>query len=89
MKTIYVEQYGAWWKLTQAEWQALCESGARGEGHLLPPDRELRHRPRRVGSINYGGNRPSYFARKNDVLVYQPLDWEPENYQAALKELVL
>lgn len=87
---IYVEQYGGWWKLTAKEWRTICEGGARGEGHMLP-GKCLKKRPGKVvGATDYdddGGGRPSYYARRDGILIYSPLDWEPEDYEMALQDL--
>lgn len=83
---IYVEQYGAFWRLTPAAWRALCEEGLKGNGHNLP-ERPLRNRPRTIGRTDYGDGDGSYYPKRPDILVYRPLDWEVEDYQEALNEL--
>lgn len=91
MTIIYVEQYGAWWKLTPEHWHGLLEGGCLGWGHELPSKfGRLTRRPPLVGVTYPDGpeGRPSYFARRDDVLVYRPLDWEPNDYFAALDDLV-
>lgn len=86
-KVIYVQQYGAWWKFTPQVWRKICEGGARGEGHMLPPACMMRKRSPLVGVVQYGDEQPTYYPLRDDVLVYSPLDWEPEDYASALKEL--
>jgi hypothetical protein len=96
LKAVYCEQFGAFWRLTPYEWRMLCVQGARGEGHTLPPNGRLRHRPGQViGKVMESGGEPGdstpYYwvldPYKETALFYRPLDWEEEDYQSALKEL--
>jgi len=88
VKAVYVEQYGMFWRLTLCEWKALCEQGVKGEGHLLPSNRALKRRPSAaIGVENYGSGRLTYYPRTDTVWLYQPLDWEVEDYQNALAKI--
>jgi hypothetical protein len=86
---IHVEQFEGWWKLSPDEWRELLKGGIEGNGHELPRTRMLKRRSRHVGATDYGDGegRNSYFARRDGILIYSPLDWEPENYADALAEL--
>jgi len=89
---IYVTQYGAWWRLTIEQWRAVCEAGASGQGYDLPDDAQLTRKPRGV----HGGREDesdrldvkiSYWTDNNKHPVFQPLDWDPEDFKAALAAL--
>lgn len=88
IRTIYVEQYGWWWKLTPEQWRALCTGGAAGHGHQLP-EKSLRRRSALVGATGYndGRGKKSYFPLRDGIRVYSPLDWEADDYREALREL--
>jgi hypothetical protein len=83
-KYVYVGQFGFCWRLTVEQWRALCEAGARGEGYNLEPYRELKRFPRGIWLDRETGRRSS---TRNDILYYEPLDWEPDWFQSALEDL--
>lgn len=97
IKAVYCEQYGYLFKLTPGDWhRMLREAIESGGGHTFMPSMELKRRPGTViGKVMENGGEPGdntpYFyvlpEHKDTVLLYQPLDWELENYQDALKEL--
>lgn len=80
---VYVQQYGGFWKLTQAEWQEVCRSGAAGNGYTLNPDRQLLRRP---SFIMRNENSRGYWIATNAHDFYQPLDWTPEDFADHLKD---
>lgn len=75
-----MQQYGGWWKLSLEQWHALCDNGARGNGHMLPAGGLLKRRPAAVGKTDYGEGRISYYAKNKTTRFYEPLDWKPEDY---------
>lgn len=81
---IYVQQFGGFWRLSEAEWRGVLASGIAGEGHVLPERGMLRSRPR---GIHRDADGPGYWTSRNDILFHQPLDWEPDDYREALEEL--
>lgn len=89
IKAVYVEQYGAWWKLSLDEWRQILASGAAGNGHTLPNERAMGRRSRLVGATDYGDGEgeTSYYPKADGILIYSPLDWWPEDYESALQEL--
>jgi hypothetical protein len=87
MLTIYVEQYGAWWKFTPDVWRAVLLDGVAKGGHSLPDANRIARRSPLVGVADSGSGHPSYFPMRNNVLVYHPLDWDEEDYTDALVEL--
>jgi hypothetical protein len=89
IRSIFVVQYGGWWKLTPDEWTQICRDGMTGDGYMLPRHRTITRRSPLVGATDYndGEGRTSYYPLRDDVLVYTPLDWEPEEFGEALKEL--
>jgi hypothetical protein len=87
-KIIYVQQFDYFWKLTEAQWREICALGISGEGYNLPSSGALKKRPGKViGAVIYDDGRKSYFTRTNDVLLYEPLDWEQHEYTDALNDL--
>lgn len=87
IKSVYAEQFGAWWKLTVAQWRELCKSGIANNGHELPESAMLKNRPSFIHAVRNESGRASYWTTRNDILVCSPLDWESEAYQQSLDEL--
>jgi hypothetical protein len=87
MIQVYVEQYGYWWKLSLDQWKQIIQGAIKGDGYELPQSAQLKIRPRTVGATEYGGETPSYFSRREDVVIYSPLDWDTEDFKFALEEL--
>ena len=85
IKAIYVQQYDYFWKLTPEQWRRLLIKGLEGDGHLLPKV-EMKRRPSKVRA-EWLGDSKNYYVVDSDVLYYEPLDWEVEDYQAALNDL--
>jgi hypothetical protein len=88
--TIYVTQYGTWWRLTPEQWRSVCHQGQTGRGYVLPRAGQLKRRPGAVvGATDYndGESRTSYYPRRNNVYVFEPLDWEPSEFADALLDL--
>lgn len=88
---VYVGQYDRLWKLTRAQWVACCQSGARGEGYVLP-GRPLRRAPAfiyRTRELYPGEDRyPNAFgvAGRSDVVLIEPLDWAEDDFRAWLAD---
>jgi len=83
---IYVTQYGAWWKLTPAQWRDVCTTGAAGEGYVLPNSAQLRWRPGACIGIERWDKRDSYWVREpSKHQLFEPLDWEPHEFKEHLK----
>jgi hypothetical protein len=89
MTTIYVIQHGAWWKLPHELWHSMLEGGCLGYEHELPARCRLSRRPPLVEKVMSDGpdSEPTYAPRRDDVLVYSPVDWGPDDYFAALCDL--
>lgn len=89
VRLVYVENYGYWWKLSPDEWRVILEGGVKGDGHSLPDANALRRRSPLIGVFDPddGMGKRSYYALRDDILVYSPLDWCQEDYRAALDEL--
>lgn len=87
--TIYVTQYGCWWRLTPEQWRQVCIDGQTERGYVLPARAAVKRRPARdVGVTDYKDNAPqSFYARRDDVRVFTPLDWEPSEFADAIHEL--
>ena len=80
---IYIGNFGYCWKLTEEEWREVCASGIRGEGYDLSKYRELISAPR----WTYKDERGRRYSTRNDRLYYEPLDWEPHEFEDALEVL--
>jgi hypothetical protein len=87
MRAIYIGQFGYPFSLTVAQWRTLCEGGARGDGYDLTEigARELRRFPH--GVLKFDRHSPGRSSIYNDLLYYEPLDWEPDQFAEALAEL--
>lgn len=90
-RAIYVQQYGAYWRLTVEEWVQLLRdiiadggyqlsNGHAGLGHRLAG------RPRHVFKLRYSDERKAISIDSRKPL-YSVLDWTPENATDALKEV--
>jgi hypothetical protein len=87
-KAIYVEHYGYYWRLTPQEWRQLLRGILSGDGYLLADTlggglgRRLAARPHHVY-----GTRGKTASSRNDLPLYHPLDWGPEEARYALAEV--
>lgn len=84
---IYVTQYGAWWRLNEAQWRDICTTGANGEGYVLPDSARLTRRPgATIGRYRYDHRADSYYSKEpSRNQLYEPLDWEPYEFKEHLK----
>lgn len=82
-KFIYIGNYGYCWKLTEDQWRTVIAGALRGEGYDLSPYRELQRPPR----WTYQDENGRRYSTRNDRTYYEPLDWGPEDFTAALEEL--
>jgi hypothetical protein len=67
----YITQYGAWWKLTHAQWLVCLRQGAAGQGYDLPSAAMLKGQRRPAGA-RFGNT-------------FKPLDWYPEDFAYELE----
>lgn len=81
---VYVEQFGGWWRLTTDEWRAVLEKGSASQGYDLSQYRELAGRP---SCIRTGMTASDLWIDHPRHLFYQPLDWQPEQHEDALRKL--
>jgi hypothetical protein len=83
---VYVVQYDNFWRLTWAEWLAICEDSQREdwEGYLLPDNRHLKRRPRTISVAMDADEHRSYTAWPH--ILVQPLDWEAEDFKDWMQE---
>jgi len=87
LRYVYVTQYGAWWRLTAAQWrtivlEALCP-GPGYDGYSLPGT-ALKRRPRGLLAVRYAsedGWEWNYFPRRACDSLVEPLDWEREDFR--------
>jgi hypothetical protein len=89
-KTVYVEQYGYFWKFTFREWLAFVKDYLRdpAEGYMLPNHKILRRRSPVIEATYWDDHSvPSYHSRDPGALLVQPLDWGEEEFKDHLKEL--
>jgi len=88
-KYMYVCNYGTFWRLTGAEWVALCQNAVTQQaGYDLSPYRRLarpprgflKNRERELSTQNdYNYSAPPHIALADAYV--EPLDWEPEDFR--------
>jgi hypothetical protein len=91
IRYVYVEQFGGWWRFAYPDWIAMVRHCMADEcGYDLDREtggRRLRGRPSTIGSDRYQDGGRAYFAKTNDVLVKQPLDWGFEEFAEELRDI--
>jgi len=83
-KFVYVGQYDAFWRLTPDEWEQICRDGMKG-GYDLSPFKQLAGRP--IWLKRHPDGSTGYYRTRQDMLYYEPLDWDAEDFREALDEL--
>lgn len=78
--SVYVEQYGYFWKLTAAQWLEVVKKALADEtwdyNEIV---RCLRRRPSVIArSVTDEG--VSYYAKTNEHILVRPLDWNEETW---------
>ena len=79
---IYIEQYGAWWLATPAQWAAIVALGAVGaEWDYDAMATRLTRRPTSCVYVEGGG----WHCYREGGVIVRPLDWPIEDWQAEQK----
>jgi len=84
---VYVAQYGGLWRLPWKVWLSCATAGAAGDGYLLPSRYQIK-RARGFYKVRHDADSLARdeFVPRFGVIYLEPLDWEPENFQAWLKD---
>lgn len=86
-KTVYVTQYGVFWKLTPLQWRDLCAAAIKDDGYDLDKVAlRLKDRPRAIRR-DMDSDRDSYYTTRNDMPLFHPLDWDKEQFEDALRDI--
>ncbi|USN14650.1 hypothetical protein DOMOVOI_01760 [Brevundimonas phage vB_BpoS-Domovoi] len=84
MRFVYVCQFGAFWRLSDAQWKHVLELGARGEGFDFDEvGRRLKQKPAWVRKNEHNSR---YWSVRGDIRFFQPLDWTDADFQEQLHE---
>lgn len=82
---VYVSQFGGFWRLNDKQWREVLEAGATGDGYDLDAIRARRLRQQPSWARRNEDDR-MFWSTRSDIRFFQPLDWEPEEFAAQLKE---
>lgn len=85
MKTIYVTQYGAVWKLTAARFKAMARIVVEG-GTCNFDEWGVEVQPKNCRAL-YRDSNGRWCSSHNDAPLYRTLDWTTEDWADALAEV--
>ena len=84
MKSIYITQFGGWWKFTNKEFIALCDSILAGnEGEYRQFGKQLQRRPSCIAKEE-DGEKIYYYSTSTHADVFRmPCDWDLSQWKEA------